>query len=242
MQRGEYHAGNAVGVACLALLLAFPGLVRAQTDCINGMAGAFSCENVDLLSHLSLEDLGGIGSAQDNWGWKDSQTGHHYAIVAMALGTSFVDVTDPVKPVYLGKMVSALMDEGAGSDVKTYANHAFVVASRNPSGMQVFDLTRLRGVNSPQIFEPDVFYADIGGAHNVAINEETGYAYLVNGQGFRGCGGDLHIVDIRTPKSPTWVGCYTTVGNRIHDTQCVIYRGASPKVPGGGDMFCQQFP
>ncbi len=66
----------------LALLFSFPALVSAQaasteqsnvqTNCIDGMAGEYSCKNVDLLSHLSLQDLGDIGSAQDNWGWKDS--------------------------------------------------------------------------------------------------------------------------------------------------------------------------
>jgi choice-of-anchor B domain-containing protein len=235
----------------LALIFAFPALASAQlasteqssarTDCVNGRAGEFSCKNIDLLSHMSLEKLGDIGRAQDNWGWRDPQTGRYYAIVSMFLGTSFVDVTDPVNPVYLGKMLSANRDQGAASDVKTYANHAFVVSSASNTGMQVFDLTRLRDVDNPQIFEPDVLYTDIGGAHNIAINEETGYAYLVGGHGIKQCGGDLHIVDIRTPKSPTWIGCYTISGN-IHDSQCVIYRGPDQNYQGAEICFASNSP
>jgi hypothetical protein len=59
----------------LTLLLAIPVPVSAQTACVSGMAGQYSCNKVDLLSHLSLEELGDIGRAQDNWGWKDPQTG-----------------------------------------------------------------------------------------------------------------------------------------------------------------------
>jgi choice-of-anchor B domain-containing protein len=190
---------------------------------------------------MSLSELGDMGRSQDNWGWKDPQTGRYYAIVSMFLGTSFVDVTDPVNPVYLGKMLATNRDKGAATDVKTYANHAFVVSSASQSKMQVFDLTRLRDVDSPQIFEPDVVYRDIGDAHNLAINEETGYAYLVGGRGLWHCGGGLHIVDIRTPKSPTRVSCYATVG-QIHDTQCVIYRGPDPRYYGAEICFASNFP
>jgi len=64
------------------LLFAFPDRVSAQTDCVNGRAGEFSCKNIDLLSHMSLSELGDMGRAQDNWGWKDPQTGRYYAIVS----------------------------------------------------------------------------------------------------------------------------------------------------------------
>ncbi len=225
----------------LALLFASPVLVSAQTDCVDGKAGEFGCKNVDLLSHLSLSELGDIGRAQDNWGWRDPQTGRYYAIVSMFLGTSFVDVTDPVNPVYLGKMLSVNKDRGAASDVKTFANHAFVVSSAKQSNMQVFDLTRLSDVASPQYFESDVVYEDIGDAHNIAINEETGYAYLVGGWGLGFCESGLHIVDISTPKSPTQAGCYSSVGY-IHDTQCVIYRGPDEKYQGAEICFTSNTP
>ncbi len=85
--------------------------------------------------------------------------------------------------------------------------------------MQVFDLTRLRGLAASQTFSPDVVYGDFGSAHNLAINEDTGFAYAV---GTNTCGG-LHIIDISTPNNPLFAGCHSTV--ETHDTQCVIYQG-----------------
>ena len=60
------------------------------------------------------------------------------------------------------------------------------------------------------------------------INEETGYAYLV---GTRTCSGGLHMVDIRNPKNPEFVGCYSE-GGYTHDSECVIYKGLDTRYVG----------
>ena len=237
MRRGKNRLFYLVS---LVLFCVFPGPVSAQIDCIDGMAGEFSCRNIDLLSHMPLNEFGGFDPGSDNWGWKDPQSGRYYALMGRASMTSFVDVTDPVNPVYLGNMASTLGDP-IGRDIKTYANHAFVVADVNDHGMQVFDLTRLRGVSSPQTFSPDALYTEIGNTHNIAINEETGFAYLVGGSDLGWCGGGMHIVDIRTPKSPTQAGCFDATGF-IHDTQCVIYRGPDSDHNGAEICFASHVP
>ncbi len=61
--------------------------------------------------------------------------------------------------------------------------------------MQVFDLTRLRGLVAPQTFFADVVYGDFENAHNLAINEDTGFAYAA---GTNTCGEGLHMIDITT--------------------------------------------
>ena len=66
--------------------------------------------------------------------------------------------------------------------------------------MQVFDLTRLRSVTTPQTFTEDAHYSKFGPAHNIAINEDTGFAYAV---GSNTCNGGPHMVNIQTPTSPT---------------------------------------
>ncbi len=86
--------------------------------------------------------------------------------------------------------------------------------------MQVFDLRRLRGIGSPQTFSADVVYGDFGSAHNIAINESSGFAYAV---GTDTCGGGLHIIDISTANNPLFAGCHAVV--ETHDTQCVVYQG-----------------
>jgi choice-of-anchor B domain-containing protein len=60
------------------------------------------------------------------------------------------------------------------------------------------------------------------------INEETGYLYAV---GSKTCDGGPHIVDVRDPANPTFVGCYSADGY-THDAECVIYRGPDDRYTG----------
>jgi choice-of-anchor B domain-containing protein len=111
-------------------------------------------------------------------------------------------------------------------------------------GMQIFDLTKLRDVeNAPMTFEEDAHYDGIFSAHNVVINEETGFAYVVgSSMGGTTCGGGLHMVDIRDPLDPTFAGCYSdpTTGlagtGFTHDAQCLVYRG--PDAEHQGKELC----
>jgi len=211
-----------------------PVVTGTESDlCTAGVSGGFACDNVELLSRMPLSTLGIDGGAgADSWGWKDSQTGRYYALLARSKGTSFIDVTDPRKPVHLGNLPSAI-SSSAWRDVKVYADHAFIVADNIPGhGMQVFDLTRLRGLSTPQQFSADARYTGVGGAHNVAINEDSGYAYIV---GADECAGGLHMVDIRNPKAPSFAGCFSSDGY-THDVQCVTYAG--PDVDHQGAEVC----
>ena len=66
-----------------------------------------------------------------------------------------------------------------------YNNHACIVADgAGAHGMQGFDLSRLRNVaNRPATFEADAHYDGIASAHNIVINEQTGFAYAVGSNG-----------------------------------------------------------
>jgi choice-of-anchor B domain-containing protein len=139
--------------------------------------------------------------------------------MGMENGTAFVDVTDPEDPVFLGRLPSETRDT-LWRDIKVYQNHAYIVAENVPHGMQVFDLTRLRGLTAPQTFTADVVYIDFEDAHNIAINEDTGFAYAV---GTNTCSEGLHMIDINVPINPMFAGCYDLT--ETHDTQCVIYQG-----------------
>ena len=203
----------------------------AVTTCSGGMAGTYPCSNIDLMSFLALDDIGG-GSGNDIWGWTDSSTGEEYAIMGRTNGTSFVDISDPVNPIYLGN----LPPHSANStwrDIKVYADHAFIVTEADNSGMQVFDLTQLREVASPPAtFSETAHYSGFGDAHNLAINEDSGFAYAV---GTNNCGGGLHMINIQTPTNPTSAGCFSADGF-THDAQCVNYDG--PDLDHQGKEIC----
>jgi choice-of-anchor B domain-containing protein len=195
------------------------GLSTGPEACVSGNAGDFTCSGVSLRARVSHQDMGGTGG-NDIWGWVDATTGSEYALVGMTDGTAFVDVTAPETPVFLGRLPTATV-ASSWRDIKVYQDHAYIVADGSGAhGMQVFDLTRLRGVAAPQDFTADANYNDFTNAHNLAINEDTGFAYVV---GTNTCNEGLHMVDIRTPNNPMFAGCHAAFDT--HDTQCVSYVG-----------------
>jgi choice-of-anchor B domain-containing protein len=214
-----------------------PEPLEAVSDaaCVDGLAGGYPCYNVDLLSFLPLSDIGGTqsdASANDIWGWTDPQTGMEVAIVGRRHGTSFVDISDPRHPVYLGELPAHGGADAFWRDIKVYANHAFIVSEARGHGMQVFDLTQLREMtHSPVTLRETAFYARVSSAHNLAINEGTGYAYITGAGGTNSCDDGLHMVDIRQPTAPTFAGCFDADGY-THDAQCVLYTGPDEDYQG----------
>jgi len=206
------------------------GLPTGPTACVAGSAGGFACSGVSLRSRVPLQVMGGsVGN--DIWGWADPATGQEYALMGMTNGTAFVDITNPERPVYLGR-IATQTQSSTWRDIKVYRNHAYIVADRaGAHGMQVFDLTRLRGIAGPQAFLADAVYGDFENAHNLAIDEDTGFAYAV---GTNTCGGGLHMIDITTPNNPLFAGCHAS--SDTHDTQCILYDG--PDLDHLGAQIC----
>lgn len=199
--------------------------------CVGGFAGPYPCSNVDLLAVVPTSSMGG-GSGNDCWGWTDPMTGKEYALMGRTSGTSFLDISDPGSPVYLGNLPTAT-GNSTWRDIKVYANHAFIVSEASGHGLQVFDLTRLRGVTTPPVtFTHDARDTSFGDAHNIAINESSGFAYVV---GSNTCGGGARMFNIQTPTAPTFAGCDTTDGY-THDAQCVLYHG--PDAAYAGREIC----
>ena len=159
---------------------AFDLSFMAAVPCREGFAGQYPCQNVDLMSFLPLSMIGG-GKGADLWGWTDAQTGKEYAIMTRTNGTAFVEISDPENPIYLGNLPSHT-HSSIWRDAKVYQNHAFIVADVNGNhGVQIFDLTQLRDITSSVTFTETAHYDNMGSAHNIVINEETGYAYAVDG-------------------------------------------------------------
>lgn len=207
---------------------------KGFAPCINGMAAkTYPCDGVDMMSHLTRADLG-LSFVNDIWGWTDPKTGHEYTLVGGIEGTVFVDITDAKRPDVVGILPThSTLGGDVWRDIKVSGHHAYIVSENAEHGMQVFDLTELRGATAEStVFEETAHYSEFGSAHNLNINEESGYAYVV---GSRTCDGGLHMVDISAPASPEFAGCYASEGY-IHDTQCVMYEG--PDVAYQGREIC----
>ena len=202
------------------------------TECINGVADFYACNSVDLLHRIHLEDMGdGTGSGSDIWGWTDSLDGKEYALMGLSTGTAFVDISTPKFPVYLGHLPTATSNS-IWRDIKTYNNYAYIVSEASGHGMQIFDLTQLRNVPVPPVdFVATANYTEFGSAHNIVINEDTGFAYAVGAN----CAGGLHMMDLTNPVAPSNEGCFSADGY-THDAQCVVYIG--PDTSYVGEELC----
>ena len=175
------------------------------------------------MAHLPLSTLNAT-EGNDSWGWTDATTEKEYALMATDANVAFVDITDTSNPIYLGNLPTATTNS-SWRDVKVYNNHAFIVSEAPAHGMQVFDLTRLRNVaNPPETFDADTHFTGFGSAHNIVINEDNGYAYIVGTTRAGTYGGGPLFINIQNPLAPVAEGGFGS-GGYSHDAQVVTYNG-----------------
>ena len=242
----------------ISLILFLSGFTFfAQTPCSSvgngaGTALGFPCNGLTLQAHIPIIDMGGLNyagsnpmEATDSWGWTDLTYGKEYAIVGMNDGTAFVDISDPINPRFLGRLES---ETGTSwwRDIKVYNNYAFIVSDSNGNhGMQVFDLHKLRGApTSPGANASMITFTEDnhmtwgsgssrGRAHNIIINEDSGYLYVL---GASTGGGSPLMVNIQDPLGSL---SYTVLDAVVsgtygycHDAQVVMYDGPDPDYQG----------
>jgi choice-of-anchor B domain-containing protein len=151
---------------------------------------------------------------------------------------AIVDVTDPVNPLPVGHLPNHTpADPDRYRDVKVYQNYAFVIADQFSShGMQVFDLTTLRDViTTPVTFTETAYFDGFTNAHNIFINEDTGYAYVVRTTDPGNpdpCNGAVFMVNIQDPLQPTAAGCFAEDYGLASDSMCVVYHGPDADFQG----------
>jgi len=218
--------------------------VPGPHPCVDGMAGDVPCLHVHQQSYLDLVQLGYDNltpgdtnpTGNDVWGWTDPDNLDEYAIIGISGGTSFVRITDPENPFVVGFLRSATT-ASLWRDMKVIGNFAYVVSEAKGHGLQAFDLTHLRGVNTFTQFTPDAVNKDFGNAHNIVANADSNFVYAVGATQAAAdgypltCGGGLFAVDVSNPLQPTTAGCFGGDGYS-HDAQCVNYHGPDANYQG----------
>ncbi len=233
-------------------IIALPQVALAQSitgqaaPCTNNSAQGYPCKDITLLSMISVSDLGAT-SLNDVWGWVDAASSREFALAGTRSHVAFVEVTDPVNPVVVGTLPSHdPIAKSTWRDMKVYQDYMFVtVDGRGKNGLQVFDLRNLLSPPSiPHEFEQTAHYDGFDRAHNIVINESTGFAYATgtSNDGISACPPGLHMIDITDPENPAFAGCFTDTmtgraGNGYtHDAQCVTYQG--PDTDYAGKEIC----
>jgi choice-of-anchor B domain-containing protein len=227
MMRSNYN------LLVLFVLLCSQFVARTQTPCVNGFAGPYPCDKVDLLAHVTPSMIGGA-TTSEVWGWTDPLDSTEYVILGASTGVYFFDISNPLSPLNLGNLPTHSFNS-TWRTFRVYQNYLFVCSEANSHGMQVFDLTRLRDVASPpEVFTEDAHYDGFSNCHTLAICEETGYAYAC---GTNTYSGGLHIVDIQNPLEPVIAGGYELNGY-THESLVMVYNGPDTDYQGHTIAFC----
>ncbi|MEC9372998.1 MAG: choice-of-anchor B family protein, partial [Planctomycetota bacterium] len=174
-------------------------------------ATGFDSQNVILRSRISVQDFGDYSGGNDCWGYV-SPSGREYALMGLNEGTAVVEITDPFNPVIVGQIPHS---SSPWSDVKVFGEYAYSV-NESSGGVQIIDLTQVdQGVVS---LVGNYTANGINTNHNIAINPDSGYAYLCGSNAFNG---GLIALDLSNPTQPTFAGAYTAV--YVHDAQIVSF-------------------
>jgi len=122
---------------------------------LRGGGGQFDRSGVELLSWLTLSDLGGSIDGNDCWGYV-SPSGREYAIIGHGHGTSFVEITDPTNPVVIGNISGT---RSIWRDIKIYQQHAYIVCEDGDGAYRVMR----NAVRSAGIEPSDIAYINAHG-------------------------------------------------------------------------------
>lgn len=222
--------------AILALfigIIIFSSNANAQlTPCDGGEASGYPCDDYDLVSQLTIQDLQGVAVGSDIWGWVNPDTGVEFAIMGLDNGTAFVSLCDPENPLLIGHLPTHTSNI-LWRDIKVYQNHAYIVSEAPGHGMQIFDLMQLpSAIASPLALQETGHYDLFGSAHNIIVNESTGYVYPVGSDAYNGGPVFLNVQD---PPNPILEGGYDQDGY-THDAQILIYDG--PDAEHVGKEIC----
>jgi choice-of-anchor B domain-containing protein len=216
--------------------------------------------NMEFLAQLTPDEIGAVtprGSGglllSDIWGWT-SPNGEDYALVGTGNGMSVVRVTDPRNPQFIGQVptTAPLDDANLWGDVglfnvrhdddgEDFTGYAYYTTEAEGAGINILELNQLDEMSPADPgFEimPSGVFEDGGyvSAHNVYVNEETGFAYVV-GVELAGeetaCDGEPFTEDARfhtlildlnpNPLNPVIVACRADAGE--HDIYVVNYNG-----------------
>jgi choice-of-anchor B domain-containing protein len=210
----------------------------AATTCVGGSAGAFPCNNVDLLAHIADRTSSARGA--DIWGFMDLNTNREYAIVGYSIGTAVFDVSNPEMPREVGFIDG---QRTTWRDIKIYqfwnsADNrwnalAYVTSDNASDGLFIIDLSQL-----PHEISRIDYSSDFAAAHNIYLTNtdfSTGLALTVGAPmlvlaGSSRSDGRFRSYDLTNPRSPVFVATPTTPAGQAGDDRLYMHDAASMAV------------
>ncbi len=221
-----------------------------KIDCNGGVAGDYPCANINLQSHLPLNQMSSRpSSGNDIWGYRDLNNGNEYAIMGLFNGTVVIDVTDPMAPTEVGTISGV---NSSWRDVKvyqyfdtaenTYKAYAYVTTEGN-GGFQIIDLTKAPNsislANTVNVFQRahNVYLGNIDYATGLAADGQDAYLYIA---GSSNGNGSYRIFDLTNPTEPSLVTTPSSTGY-VHDATNLTISDSRTSQCSGGHNPCELF-
>jgi choice-of-anchor B domain-containing protein len=197
-------------------LASYVTLSEKQTgvDCVNGSAGSFACNNIDLLAHMPLNQFSSRpSSANDIWGHVDLNTGDEYALIGLRNGVAVVNVSDPENPIEVGTIAGL---NSSWRDIKVYQYfdrnigawqaYAYATVDGATDYVTIINLNQLP--NSVSLIEKNrvvtkahnVYITNVDHTLNTALPGLTPSLQLIGSNRF---GGAFHSYSLETPSTLT---------------------------------------
>jgi choice-of-anchor B domain-containing protein len=210
----------------------------AATPCVDGSAGTFACDNVDLLAHVAERTASARGA--DIWGFMDLNTNREYAIVAYSVGTAVFDVSNPEDPREVG-FVDGQATTWRDIKVLQFWNvadrrwnaFAYVTADNASDGLVIIDLSQL-----PQRIARIDYPSDFAAAHNVYLtNTDFSTGLALDGRdpvlilaGTNVGDGRFRAYDLSNPASPAFIAAPGTPANQPGGDRLYMHDAASMSI------------
>jgi choice-of-anchor B domain-containing protein len=203
--------------------------VQVAANCVQGFAGLFPCQNVDLLSQLRLVDLSlRPGSMSNLWGLVDLDDNREYAVIGTSNATVIVEVTDPLNPREVGSVPG---NNSLWREVKIYQvfdsalnrhrAYAYISTEAANGGLQIIDLSDLPAsvalVNTLRDFQTShtLHISNVDYATNAAIPGRQAFLYIA---GSNLNGGAYRIYSLADPVAPQLVTAAPGGTGYMHDS------------------------
>ena len=226
--------------------------VEGPAACENGMAATYECHNIDLQSHMPLNEFSSSPtSANDIWGFVDLNNQREYAIMGLRNATVVVDITDPTQPIEIGS-ISGI--SSTWRDIKVYQYldqstseymaYAYVTTEANSQGMQILDLTdlpnevTLAATISEFSSAHNVYLSNVNYADGTALEAMTPYIYV---EGSNKGGGAFRVFDLVNPISPALVTAAPTGAGYVHDATSLVITDSRTASCRNGSNPCELF-
>jgi choice-of-anchor B domain-containing protein len=207
----------------IVLLFAAPFAFGA-TECEDGTAGDYPCHLVKLKTHFSADELTPGNGPADKilgvWGWERDVNRFRYLLVGRSSGTT---VVRPDSTNIVGYLPTAGDGTGDRREIKTYSHYAFIVANIKNHGMQVLDLKKVMASRTKNL-SAAAHYTGFGSAKGIAIDEQSGFAYILGADKFDGA---PIFIDLSDPLHPKYAG-HAADAKGARGAQCIRYYGPDP--------------